>query len=720
MRIWIDIDRVDEVALLLPLVRRFEESEHDILLTARAAPQTLAELRRRDVPFEAVGAIEDSRRDALNNAARRRDLVVDLLSRLATPVDVGVTSSTAASLAAQRLRIPTVALLDDEHHPLATPLSTCGIIHPAAIDASAFRRRGVARRRLQSFDGLLQDLVFADATVSRGGDATVNVLVSGLDVPGDDRSALLRSLASFDVQVVVAEDEQAGVELDGGIVWRRPPTVRPAVVPGLFDDVDAVVSMSGRFVADAAYLGIPVYRVVDRALPRLERYLASLGRVSTIGSAEDLHAEQLRKLPHLATLRADADVAGTVADLIAGRSAQVPAARARRACMVVHSQYPVGEPRGHRQARAAVAAGYAVEVICLSAADMPAHEVADGVRVTRLPVRHVRSAPTWRFFGEYVRFAVRASAAVLASFGRGRLDVVYVHAPPDFLVVCALIPKLLGSRVVLDIHDLSPHMFNARFGNRMLAALGEKALRFIERTACRVADSVITVHEPYREELVRHGVPRDRISIVMNSPASEMVDAARRVAGTKRSGEGFVVAYHGTINHWYGVDLVVKAIAQLRERSHDVRGMLLGEGDALESVEALARDLGVAAEIELSRRYIAHGDALARVATSGCGIIPNRPSELNRFALSSKLLEYVQLGIPVAIARLETLAAHFDKDEVTFFEPGDADALADAIEWILLHPDGARAKADRALRRAEAYSWRISEAHLLEALSTEH
>jgi glycosyltransferase involved in cell wall biosynthesis len=98
-------------------------------------------------------------------------------------------------------------------------------------------------------------------------------------------------------------------------------------------------------------------------------------------------------------------------------------------------------------------------------------------------------------------------------------------------------------------------------------------------------------------------------------------------------------------------------------------------------------------------------------------VIPNRDSRLNRFALSSKLLEYVALDIPVVVSRLETLAAHFDSDEVTFFEPGDPESLAEAIAWVAEHPAEAREKAGRARRRAEAYSWPASRARLLEALS---
>jgi glycosyltransferase involved in cell wall biosynthesis len=386
-------------------------------------------------------------------------------------------------------------------------------------------------------------------------------------------------------------------------------------------------------------------------------------------------------------------------------------------CMIVHSHYPVGEPRAEREARAAVEAGYAVDVICLRSPHEAPSETVDDIRITRLPVQHVRGASALRSISEYVGFALRATVAAVRIHRKASLDIVYVHAPPDFLIVTALIPRLFGSRVVLDIHDLSPHMFNARFGGGRLAQLVERALRAIERSACSIADRVITVHDPYRNELAAHGVPSGKIAVVMNAPSTDAVDLARTAAANGRRSESFVVAYHGTVTHWYGVDLIVEAIARLEDRIPQLRGMILGEGDALSSAEALAHRLGVASRIDFSSTFVSHVEALCRVASASCGVIPNRRSRLNRFALSSKLLEYVSLNVPVVVSRLETLAAHFASDEVTFFEPDDAESLAEAIAWVAEHPAEARKKTERAQRRAEAYSWPASRARLLETLS---
>ncbi len=259
--------------------------------------------------------------------------------------------------------------------------------------------------------------------------------------------------------------------------------------------------------------------------------------------------------------------------------------------------------------------------------------------------------------------------------------------------------------VVLDIHDLSPLMFGVRFehgGDRLI-----RLITAVELAACRFADSVITVHEPYREELAAHGVDRTKITIVMNSPDERLIAAARQraAAGDGGTTDRWTAVYHGTITEWYGVPLLIRGAALAAETIPGLDVQVIGEGDDLPEARAAAEELGLGERVTFSERYLPIDQVLECVAAADCGTVPNLISPLNELTLSSKLLEYVALSVPVVVARLRTLAHHFGEDEVTFFAPGDAQGLADAMRWVAEHPEEASAKAERALRRAEAYRW---------------
>ena len=101
-----------------------------------------------------------------------------------------------------------------------------------------------------------------------------------------------------------------------------------------------------------------------------------------------------------------------------------------------------------------------------------------------------------------------------------------------------------------------------------------------------------------------------------------------------------------------------------------------------------------------------HREVLERVAGASVGVVPNRPIPLNRFALSSKLFEYVALGIPAVVSDLPTLREHFSPQEVCFFRPGDATALAEALLAVARDPQAAatRARAASCSRRTRRTS----------------
>lgn len=388
----------------------------------------------------------------------------------------------------------------------------------------------------------------------------------------------------------------------------------------------------------------------------------------------------------------------------------------RHICLVTHARYPIGEPRAERAAKAARDAGYRVHVVCLRGAGEAATEVVDGVSVCRLPIHHRRGARLGRMVYEYWGFALLASAAALSLHRKHRLTIIQIHTPPDFLVFAGLLPRLFGAKLVLDIRDLSPHLWDARFGDTRSARAVDEMLRVVERLACKVSDTVVTVHEPYRQELARHGVDAAKVEVVMNTPDDRLIAPIADTIERRGGKASFTVAYHGTITSWYGIDILVRAVAEAQGAGLDITASILGEGDALTEVRKLASDVGVADRIAFSGRYVPIEQALRAVAEVDCGVIPNPPSELNRFILSNKLFEYVALGVPVVVARLETISAYFSDDEVTFFKAGDAASLAAALVWVAAHPDETAAKALRAKTRSKAYGWATNKTRYLELL----
>jgi glycosyltransferase involved in cell wall biosynthesis len=367
--------------------------------------------------------------------------------------------------------------------------------------------------------------------------------------------------------------------------------------------------------------------------------------------------------------------------------------------MLVHGPYPVGEGRVAREALAALDAGWQVDVVAMRKPGEPAEEMVDGIAVLRLPLAHRWGAGPLAAVREYLGFTILASIRVAGLAARRRYDVVHVNNPPDFLILTAVVPKLLGAKVIFDVHDLSPDMFTMRFGGRCGSRVGHQLLRAVELWSAKFADAVVTVHEPYRRELAARGVPLEKITVVMNSLDERLLPA------DGQSEDGFRVVYQGTITPPYGVHLLVEAVARLADEVPEVRLEIYGDGDSLSEIRSTAQRLRVVDRIRLSGRFLPHGDVLERIRSASVGVVPNLPTPLNRFALSTKLFEYIALGIPVVSADLPTIREHFSDSEVLFFRAGDIEALKAALLEIRREPASAAARAEAARRRYEGYRW---------------
>jgi glycosyltransferase involved in cell wall biosynthesis len=381
--------------------------------------------------------------------------------------------------------------------------------------------------------------------------------------------------------------------------------------------------------------------------------------------------------------------------------------------MVLHGPYPVGEGRVSNEARAALDAGWEVDVVAMHKAGEPARELVDGVDVHRLPLSHEWGGGAVAVAQEYLGFTAMATAKVALLMKRRRYTVVQVHNPPDFLIAAALVPRILGARVVFDIHDFAPELFAMRFGGRKGFGAANTLMQRVERVATRFASAIVTVHDPYRRALEARGVPAEKITVVFNSPDERVIPATDSVVD---EGNCFRVVYHGTITPYWGVTLLIEAAAQIVADVPDLRVEIYGDGDALPEVRARVSELGLTDRVHLSGRFLPQREVLERVSSASVGVICNLPEERNQTAIPTKLFEYARLGVPVATADLRAIREHFSSREVQFFRAGSADDLADVLREIASSPEAAQARADAARQRYESYAWPASARRYVELL----
>lgn len=371
-------------------------------------------------------------------------------------------------------------------------------------------------------------------------------------------------------------------------------------------------------------------------------------------------------------------------------------------CMLAYTYY-LSDPRVRREAEALADKGYLVDVMCLRGQGEPSRQEIHGVRLIRLPQGRYRGHQFLAYVAGYIRFFILSFLWLSWRHLKERYGLIQIHTMPDFLIFSAVVPKILGAKIVLDIHDLMPELYCSKFG------LSEdhpfiKALTLQERLSARFAHRVISVHEPQRRLLVDHGIPESKIRIIMNAVDDRIFRLPSKSTEALQEQKGFTLVYHGTLVKRYGVDVAIRAMKLLEDEIPHLRFLVYGDGDILDELETLVRQLGLQNKVIFSRNFIPLEQIPSAVAQADLGLVPNRDTGRDNF-LPTKLLEYVAMGIPAIVSRTDTVETYFDDSMVRFVRPGEERDLAEAVLDLYDHPEKARGMAQHARRFTEKYGW---------------
>lgn len=364
--------------------------------------------------------------------------------------------------------------------------------------------------------------------------------------------------------------------------------------------------------------------------------------------------------------------------------------------MIAYTTY-MHDGRVKRHAEALAERGDHVDVICLATDEQP---ITNGVNVIGLPMPRYRGASKSAYLRSYTRFFSMATQRALRMSLKERYDIVIVCTMPDAVIVCAILPKLLGSKVVLDVHDTMPELYRDKFGGARGAA-GAKLLMLEERVSSWWADRVLAVHDLHRDRLEQAGVAAGKIHVVMNSPDTRIFDLHKN--GDSPPNE-FTLMCHGTVTQRLGLDIAIAAVASLRAEIPELRLRVIGEGDRLAEARTLVDRLGM--HNRVSFMDLVPVEKLPALLVKGdVGLVPYRPSSATHLMLPVKLLDYATLGIPVIAARLRTVEHYFGDGAVELFEPANVADLARAIRLLYNDPDLRARLVDRARCALEALNW---------------
>jgi glycosyltransferase involved in cell wall biosynthesis len=106
----------------------------------------------------------------------------------------------------------------------------------------------------------------------------------------------------------------------------------------------------------------------------------------------------------------------------------------------------------------------------------------------------------------------------------------------------------------------------------------------------------------------------------------------------------FIIMYPGTINWHQGLDIAVKAFAQIKDETPEAEFHIYGDGPMKAAIQKLIAELGVQDRVFLKGTMPSEQIAVA-MANADLGVVPKRNDSFSGDAFSTKIFEFMALGV---------------------------------------------------------------------------
>ncbi|MBT5221025.1 MAG: glycosyltransferase family 4 protein, partial [Woeseia sp.] len=289
--------------------------------------------------------------------------------------------------------------------------------------------------------------------------------------------------------------------------------------------------------------------------------------------------------------------------------------------------------------------GYQVAIICPKGKGYEdSYQHLDGVHI----YRHWLPPEANGAFGYLLEYSAALTfeffLALKIAFKHG-FDVIHACNPPDNIFIVAGFFRLFGKRFLFDHHDITPELYEAKFGRKDFFY---KMMLMWERLTFRLADVSIATNESYREIAISRGkMPPEKVFVVRSGPDLTRLQILPPAARYK-CGRKYLVGYVGVMGAQEGLDhllRIVRTIVFDRGRD-DIHFCLVGGGTELAKLKNYAQELDVSDHVTFTGR-VDDQTLLEVLNTAEVCVNPDVPSEMNNKSTMNKIMEYMSLAKPI-------------------------------------------------------------------------
>jgi glycosyltransferase involved in cell wall biosynthesis len=386
----------------------------------------------------------------------------------------------------------------------------------------------------------------------------------------------------------------------------------------------------------------------------------------------------------------------------------------KRILVVRRDAYPK-ETHVLRNVTTLLEAGFEVELICLKEPDQPYLEHTNHLRIFRVPLEH-RRGNLLRTFAEYWIFFFVLAFLVPLRFLVSRPKSVEIDTMPNFLVFSALLPRLLGARVVLYMFELIPETYCEKLKVGMAHPI-VRMIRLEERLSAMFASRIIVYHELMSEALGKRGIDVRKMHVVYNVPLEDRY--SMEVSPEPREAGKVYLIHHGLVAEHYGLQYLLEALRTVEDELKPcppIQLDIVGKGEYIPQLEALAERLKFHTVQVVFWGYVPDEKLVALLRRADAGILPL----LSNILSPNKLFDLAYFRKPVLCSRVDAITYHFPEDAIFYFAKGDTADIAAKLQAFILRKDELSKSLSANIARVyEKISWRSQKTPYLSIYADE-
>lgn len=375
------------------------------------------------------------------------------------------------------------------------------------------------------------------------------------------------------------------------------------------------------------------------------------------------------------------------------------------ACLIAYTFYE-NDFRVKRYAEALADAGYKVDVFALRKKGGSKISKFDMITIHHLQGRSYNEKGLKSFIYRMTLFFLRVFYAISVKQFKNRYQIVHVHNPPDFMVFSALSAKIMGAKVIFDMHENLPEFYCMKFDKKP-GTFPVKILLLFEKMATLFADYTIVAHDLLKERVIsRDGISETKCAALLNYPSEKLFKAD--YSNLKKENE-FRIIYPGTISYLHGLDIAVKAMKAVKNECASIKLDIYGKATSNNYLEEI---LQLIEDMDLKETVRMHGivpleEMRNILLNANVGVVPKRGGIFGSEAFSTKILEFMLAGLPVIVSNTKIDQFYFNSSMVMFFEPENHRELSKRI--LELYRDAAKRKqlATKSREFVKSNTWEV-------------